>query len=106
MLTCIWWMVVVDVVGSVDSSPSVGTESAPPVVMPSSLGGRGRLRSRVAEKVKLWYREAKALASSDFEAALLKSTRPDHDAPKMKHVESIVGVPSSWVDPAAGGLGG
>ena len=36
------------------------------------------------------YREAKAWTSSDFEAALLKCTRPDDHAPKTKHVESIV----------------
>lgn len=64
--------------------------SANNLVMPTSMGGRRRLRSRVTDLVKLWYREAKALASSDFEAALLKSTRPDFEAPKSKHVESIV----------------
>ena len=66
----------------------VGT-SARGVVKPSALGGDARLTDRAQRRVKGWLREAKALVSSDFEAALLKATRPDSAAPKRKHVESI-----------------
>ena len=69
-------------------SPSSSSSSSS-VPLPPSLGGKTRLKSRVAHKLKLMYREAKAWTSSDFEAALLKSTRPDDRAPKAKHVESI-----------------
>lgn len=65
-------------------------EGPPSPVMPSSWGGRARLKTRMVDKFKLLYREAKAMTSSDFEAALLKSTRPDYNAPKAKHVESII----------------
>jgi hypothetical protein len=58
-------------------------------VMPASLGGEGRLRSRTKKRVRNWMRELKAAASSDFEQAFLKATRPDSQAPKPKHVESI-----------------
>lgn len=58
-------------------------------VMPSSLGGDGRLKDRVQRRLKGYARELKAMVSSDFEAALLKATRPDMNAPKPKHVESI-----------------
>jgi len=59
------------------------------VPRPAALGGDGRLKERARRKVRGWLREAKALVSSDFEAALLKATRPDTAAPKPKHVESI-----------------
>ena len=56
---------------------------------PASMGGEGALRYRARKKVKNWMRELKASMSSDFEQAFLKATRPDSQAPKPKHVESI-----------------
>ena len=58
-------------------------------IRPKSLGGDGQLKDRLRAKAKGWLREAKAAVSSDFEAALLKATRPDMAAPKPKHVESV-----------------
>ena len=46
--------------------PAAGSD-----VRPSSLGGKGKLKDRARLQVKGWLRELKALASSDFEAALL-----------------------------------
>lgn len=59
-------------------------------LLPAPSGGRGDLKSRFMERMQILYREAKAMASSDFEAALLKSTRPDTAPAKIKHVASIV----------------
>ena len=58
-------------------------------IRPKSLGGDGQLKDRLRAKAKGWLREAKAAVSSDFEAALLKATRPDMAAPKPKHIESV-----------------
>ena len=72
-------------------------------VMPASLGGEGALRYRARKKVKNWMRELKASMSSDFEQAFLKATRPDSQAPKPKHVESIalsIGAFEAYTSPS------
>ena len=72
-------------------------------VMPASMGGEGALRYRARKKVKNWMRELKASMSSDFEQAFLKATRPDSQAPKPKHVESIalsIGAFEAYTSPS------
>ncbi|KAJ1444903.1 hypothetical protein M885DRAFT_551598 [Pelagophyceae sp. CCMP2097] len=59
-------------------------------LLPKSLGGGARLSSRLVHRARLLLREAKAAVSSDFEAALLKATRPDDFESKLKHVDAIV----------------
>ena len=71
--------------------------------MPASLGGEGALRYRARKRVKNWMRELKASMSSDFEQAFLKATRPDSQAPKPKHVESIalsIGAFEAYTSPS------
>ena len=71
--------------------------------MPASMGGEGALRYRARKKVKNWMRELKASMSSDFEQAFLKATRPDSQAPKPKHVESIalsIGAFEAYTSPS------
>ena len=73
------------------------------VIKPASMGGEGALRYRARKKVKNWMRELKASMSSDFEQAFLKATRPDSQAPKPKHVESIalsIGAFEAYTSPS------